>query len=613
MCGIFGYLSQDRAQTVQKCLQGLKRLEYRGYDSAGIAGIHAGRLVLCKQVGRIDGLKRAASARKLQLDMAIAHTRWATHGKPNALNAHPHTDTGHRLAIVHNGIIENHLIWHKKLEDAGISFRSETDSEVIAQLIAYFDEGDILQAFQKAIKELQGCFAIALIHKDYPDQIFAAVRDCPLTMAISRKTKEAYLTSDPAALSHKELDVLHLQNDEIAVLRLDKIAIYDKRGQTAHAALQTLSLLQTLASKGGFAHFMLKEICEQGESLTRAMAGRLEEEFGTANFEDLDLPFFELQAVDRILILACGSSWHAGSIAKIALESLARIPTEVEIASEFRYTNPILAQNVLVLAISQSGETADTLAAVREVKAKGAKVIGICNAPYSTLAREAHRCLFLKAGPEISVCSTKAFTSQLLLLVLFALFLGRTRHLSKEEGQSLLRDLKNLPKIVKMILAQEGDLHALAQKYAHFRDFFFLGRRYMYPTSLEAALKLKEISYLNASGYPAGEMKHGPIALICPTLCVVAMCGNLQTWDKLMSNLMEIKARGAPIVAFAPESKREELATVADDLFCLPEIRDELASIPYSIATQLFAYFTAKAHGTNIDKPRNLAKSVTVE
>ena len=357
---------------------------------------------------------------------------------------------------------------------------------------------------------------------------------------------------------------------------------------------------------------MLKEIFEQPKTIQQAIVGRLKEEFGTAEFEELNLSPQHLQSTNRILILACGTSWHAGLIAASILEHLARIPTEVEIASEFRYTNPIISEDTLVLAISQSGETADTIAAVREAKVKGAKVIAICNGHYSTLVREADSSLFLKAGPEISVCSTKAFTSQLTVLALFALYMARLRHLGKEEGTQFLKELKHLPTKITQVLAQGSQIEAFAEKYAHFEHFFFMGRRYMYPTSLEAALKLKEISYLNANGYPAGEMKHGPIALVNPDLAIIGLCGNFQTFDKMMSNLMEIKARSGKILAFAPKGK-EEILTITKDVLWIPKAPDMFSSILYSVAGQLFAYYIAKIRGTDIDQPRNLAKSVTVE
>lgn len=613
MCGIFGYIGPESGEDpVAICLQGLKHLEYRGYDSAGIAGILDGRINACKTVGRVQDLEQMIARSKLKLNSAIAHTRWATHGEPTHYNAHPHFDHHHRLAIVHNGIIENYAEIKEFLIDKGIKFSSDTDTEVIAQLLSYYYESDFFDAFKKTLKELKGSWAVAIIHQDYPDKIFAAATDTPLVIAFNTKSSEAYLSSDPHALHRDDLELVYIKAHEIAEITANKVVLYDLDGNVKQMQTEPLQIEKNAVSKGEFEHFMLKEIYEQPTTIRNAMKSRLSEYFGTAYFEDLTFSIHELQSVNRILILGCGTSYHAGCIAASMLENIARIPTEVEIASEFRYSNPILSENTLVIAISQSGETADTLAAIREVKAKGSKIIGICNVKHSKLTREADNCLFLGAGPELSVCSTKAFTSQLTLLSLFTLFMARLRHLSKEDGQKFLSQLKNLPLIVEEILSNTDHIQAIAKKYAHFQGFFFIGRRYMYPTSLEAALKLKEISYVNAVGYPAGEMKHGPIALIDKNLATVAMCGNAQTYSKLLSNLMEIKARQGPIIAFAPKSAKN-LDQITDDIIYLPEVDDALASVPYSVASQLLAYHIAKARGTDIDKPRNLAKSVTVE
>ena len=557
-------------------------------------------------------MQEAVESEKLRLDIAIAHTRWATHGVPNQENAHPHFNQEKTLALVHNGIIENHNTMRDKLEKAGVRFQSETDTEVIAQLISYHYKGNLRSAVQKTLRELQGSLAIALIHKDHPDEIFAASRESPLVLGIDRKKGEAYLSSDANSFNGKSLEVIYLKDDEVAILKHNKMSVYNTHGKKLEKQTETIGFKNTPISKNGYEHFMLKEIHEQPQTLQQAMQDRLHEEFGTAEFEELQLTAQELQSKNRVLILACGTSWHAGCIAASMLEHIARIPTETAIASEFRYTNPIISEETLVIAISQSGETADTIAAVREAKAKGAKVIGICNAPHSSLTREADSCLFLRAGPEVSVCSTKAFTSQLTVLALFTLYMARIRHLDKEEGQSFLKELKHLPTKITQVISQAPQIETYAKKYASFEHFFFMGRRYMFPTSLEAALKLKEISYLNANGYPAGEMKHGPIALVNPELAIVGMCGNLQTFNKMMSNLMEVKARGGQILAFAPKGK-EEILKITGDVIWIPKVIDPLASILYSVAGQLFAYYIAKLRGTDIDQPRNLAKSVTVE
>ncbi len=610
MCGIFGYIGANNSTSI--CLDGLKRLEYRGYDSSGIAGIIDGKIKSLKRAGKIQALQSAINSQNIRLDIAIAHTRWATHGIPNQDNAHPHIDQNNSLAIVHNGIIENHNAIRDMLKKTGFAFQSDTDSEVIAQLISYYYDGDLRKTVQKALTKLHGSLAIAVIHKNNPTQIIAAARESPLVIGLCKEHSEIFLSSDANTFSGKSLDIIYLHDDEVALLKHNAVVTYNPIGEKIKKVMQHVNFDTNPISKNGYEHYMLKEIFEQPQTIRCTMKDRYSEEFGTAQFNELTISIQELQSTDRILILACGTSWHAGCIARSMIESIARIPTEVEISSEFRYTNPIISKSTLVIAISQSGETADTLASIREAKAKGAKVLALCNVNYSSIAREADSCLFLKAGQEISVCSTKAFTSQLTLLSLFTLYMARLRHMGKEEGQQFLKNLKNTPLIITQVLAQSKTIEKLAQKYASFEHFFFLGRRYMFPTSLEAALKLKEISYLNATGHAAGEMKHGPIALINPKLAVIGMCGNMQTYDKMLSNLMEIKARGGPILAFAPKGSRE-IETIADDCLWLPQVSDDLSSLPYSVAAQLFAYYIAKIRGTDIDRPRNLAKSVTVE
>ncbi len=610
MCGIFGYIGPRNPSQI--CLTGLKHLKYRGYDSAGIAGILEGKIFACKEVGKIDSLESALDEKPMRLDLAIAHTRWATHGSASKENAHPHFDETESIAVVHNGIIENHFALRDMLQAKGKKFYSDTDTEVIAQLISYFYEGEILPAIQKALALLRGFWGIALIHKDHPNQIFAAAKENPIAIGFNADRTEAYVSSDANAFSEPNLDVMFLRNDEIALISQGKIEVFDQSSTLVEKDIERFAGGATSISKNGYPHFMLKEIFEQPQTIQQAFHNRLIPDFGTAEFENLTFSPSELLAVRRIVILACGTSWHAGQIAASLLEDKARIPTQAEIASEFRYKNPIISQDTLVIAISQSGETLDTIAAVREVKSKGAKVLGICNVANSTLTREADCTLFLRAGPEISVCSTKAFTSQLTALSLFTLLMARLRHMSKEEGQAFLEEIQSLPPKVEQVLHNHEAIQSIAKKYAKYDSFFFLGRHYMFTTSLEAALKLKEISYINAQGYPAGEMKHGPIALVDPELAVIGLCGNKRTLEKMISNLMEIKARGGPILAFAPEGT-PEIEKVATDVIYLPPVCDELASIPYSVATQLLAYFIALERGTDIDQPRNLAKSVTVE
>ncbi|MEC7838511.1 MAG: glutamine--fructose-6-phosphate transaminase (isomerizing) [Chlamydiota bacterium] len=609
MCGIFGYIGKK--DPVKIVIDGLKCLEYRGYDSAGIAGIKDGAIYGCKEVGKVSILENEVLNSKLQLDIAIAHTRWATHGEPTEKNAHPHFDSSHSLALVHNGIIENHAELKSDLMKSGVVFESDTDTEVIAHLVAKNYHGDILEAVQKTLPLLQGAYAIAIVHKDHPDKIIAVAHESPMIIGIGQD--QAFISSDSHAFAPHTREVVFLSNSEVAVVRSDKLEVFNSNREPISKEKEQLSYSGGDVSKGEFEHFTLKEIYEQPQTIKNAFASRFVEEYGTAHFDGLLEHSDELHAVKRILILACGTSWHAGLVASYIIEKCARIPVQVEISSEFRYKNPIIASDTLVIAISQSGETADTIAVIREIKeAKGVKIFSLCNVLGSTLVRESDYTFFLHAGPEIGVCSTKAFTSQLVILSLFALQLGRMRHLTKEEGQDFLTHLKMLPSQVQSILDNADAIKTIAKKYAHYENFFFIGRQYMYPISLEGALKLKEISYINAVGYPAGEMKHGPIALInekCPT---VALCANKATFDKIQSNLMEVKARKGPIIAVIEEGQKN-VEAIANDVIVIPETIDEFSSITTTIVTQLLAYYIALERGTEIDQPRNLAKSVTVE
>lgn len=610
MCGIFGYVGPKNP--VQVCLQGLSFLEYRGYDSSGIVGVHEHELLFCKEAGKIQNLKQSISTLK-RLRNAVAHTRWATHGKPSKENAHPHFDENHHVAVVHNGIIENHIPLRISLQHKGIKFESETDSEIIAQLIASHYEGDLTQAVQKSLGLLEGFWAIAVVHKNHPDLIVAAAKENPLAIGINAPLGEIYLSSDANAFEDPNLEILFLHGNEVAELSPEGVKVFNASQIPIEKSTEKLSFEKQSLSKNGFDHFMLKEIFEQPDTIRQAMHGRFREDLGTAVFDDLILSPETLASVSRILILACGTSWHAGCIAASWIEEKAKIPCQAEIASEFRYRNPVISKDTLVIAISQSGETFDTIAAVREIKAKGVKVLAVCNARNSTLTRDADDCLFLKAGPEISVCSTKAFTSQLTVLSLFTLFLARLNgSMTANEGTIFLQELQKVPLQVDLILRNTDAIRRLAQKYAHYHHMFFLGRNYMFHTSLEGALKLKEISYINAVGYPAGEMKHGPIALVDETLAAIGLCGNQKTLDKTISNLIEIKSRGASILALAPVDCLA-LEDVANDILPLPPLSDELSCITYSVACQMLAYYIALEKGADIDQPRNLAKSVTVE
>lgn len=608
MCGIFGYIGSQDA--VKMTLGGLKKLEYRGYDSAGIAGVRDGKIYHCKEVGKVSVLEKEVEEADLSLNLAIAQTRWATHGKPNKINAHPHFDQKQSLALVHNGIIENHDALRKGLLSQGIKCISQTDTEVVAHLIGSLYDGDILKAVQQAIPLLKGAFAIALIHRDFPDRIIAVAHESPLIIGIG--SNEAFISSDSNAFSAHTREVVFLANAEIAVVKADKLEIYDSSQEQISKHSEFLAAIAEDASKGSYEHYTLKEIHEQPQTIQRALLSRCVDEFGTAEFEELNVDVNEFLSVERILILACGTSWHAGCLASYLFEDKARIPVQVEISSEFRYKNPVIPHGTLVIAISQSGETADTVAAVRELKAKGSKILSICNIPSSSLARESDACIFLRAGPEIGVCSTKAFTGQVVILSLLCLMMARMRHMSKLEGQQFLESLRKLPEQVQNILDNSPHIQTIAKKYSRYQNFFYLGRGYMFPTCLEGALKLKEISYINANGYPAGEMKHGPIALIneeCPT---VALCANKMTYDKMLSNLMEVKSRNGPIIVIA-EKGSKGLEEIADEIIWVPPTIDEVAAILTTVVTQLLAYYIAKERGTDIDQPRNLAKSVTVE
>ena len=607
MCGIFGYIGDE--DVLKTTLDGLKKLEYRGYDSAGIAGFEKGKLVHFKEVGKISNVEQALNRSSWDLNLAISHTRWATHGKPSKQNAHPHFDEKKQLAVVHNGIIENHDALKKVLKSKGHTFHTETDTEVIAQLISSLYENDIIQAVRLALPLLHGTFAICLIHQDFPDQIIAYAKDAPLCIGLGNH--ESFVSSDPNAFNARVKEVIYLQEKEIAVIQKDSVEILDENNVKIDKKTEEIVCRIEAVSKGDYQHFTLKEIFEQPQTIRNVIFDRYIKEYGTASLE-LDFDVNELANVERILILGCGSSYHAGLVGSLLLQDMARIPVTVEISSEFRYSNPIISPGTFVIAISQSGETADTIAAMRELKTKGAKILSLVNVPGSTIARDSDSYLLLRAGPEIGVCSTKAFTNQVALLALFSLMMARLRHMNKEQGIAFIEAVENLPAQVEEVLSQAEHIRAIAKKYASYDNFFFLGRRYMYPTCLEGALKLKEISYINANGYPAGEMKHGPIALISEQVPTIAFCANSQTYQKIVSNLMEVKARGGKVVAIA-EVANGEVKEIADDLITIPDTIDALTVITSSVASQLFAYFVALERGEDIDQPRNLAKSVTVE
>lgn len=606
MCGVFGYIGNRDALGV--CLKGLEQLEYRGYDSTGIAGIKGGEISFCKKAGKLSCLKENLPL--FDLELAIAHTRWATHGQVNDQNAHPHLNAEKSIALVHNGIIENYDTLRDELKNEGVVFSSETDTEVLVNLVQKYYHGNLVEAVHQTLLRVKGTFAFVLIHKNHPEEIIATAKECPLSIAIDARQTEAIISSDPNCFFGLDLSVLFLHRNEIARVRKGAIEIFDEQLKKFTKKTERVENHAKPPSKEGFEHFMLKEIFEQPHLIEKNLQNRFNTQI---HFDELkhDADFFK--KINKIWILGCGTSAHAGLISASLLEDLVRIPASCEIASEARYRNPLLSNETLIIAISQSGETADTLAAVRETKKYGCKTLGICNVKNSALNRETDDCLLLHAEPEISVCSTKAFTSQLTVLTLFTLHLARLKNsLDQKSIDSFLSEMKKIPQQIQQVIDRHKEIEQLAQKYAQYNNFFFMGRRYMLPTCMEAALKLKEISYVNANGYPAGELKHGPIALLNPLFPVIAFCANEKTHEKILSNLTEVKARGAPVLAFAPENLRAVKNTV-DDVFWLPPTLDELAPFASTVAGQLFAYYIAKQRGCDIDQPRNLAKSVTVE
>lgn len=607
MCGISGYIGKQEA--IPLAMEGIRWLEYRGYDSAGLAAIVSGKLYIEKRVGKVAALEKALVPSS-NCHVAIAHTRWATHGRPTLKNAHPQLDANKKIAVVHNGIVENHEHLRHFLESKGMQFVSETDTEVIAQLISYCYEGGILEAVQAALAYLQGAFAIAVVHTNHPDQLIAAAKESPLAIGIAQDG--VFLSSDARSFLKYTRKVIYLQAAEVASITENSVQVYDASAKPIDKGHEELAHEAAEVEKGDHKHYTHKEIHEQKQTIRNALLSRYSEENGSAIFDDLQISDFQLQQVERIVILACGTSYHAGLLTSYMLEEIARIPTDVEVSSEYRYRNPVIPKNTLVIAISQSGETADTLAAMQELQEKGAPIVGICNVQGSTLSRKVNSTLFLRAGPEIGVASTKAFTSQLVVLFLFSLKMARMRGCSIQEGKRYIAELTALPEKAASILELETTIAHLAKEYSHYNNFFFLGRRYMYPTALEGALKLKEIAYVNANGYAAGEMKHGPIALIdesCPT---VAFCADQLTVSKLEGNLREVKARAGRILSIAPE-RCDMIGAVSDDIIWIPQTIDELSPILSTMVSQLFAYHVAANRGAEIDQPRNLAKSVTVE
>jgi len=608
MCGIIGYLGHRPALPI--LIEGLKRLEYRGYDSAGVALLEADGLEVVKEKGKIFVLERILNGQDFAATSGVAHTRWATHGPPTQVNAHPHVNGDGSLALVHNGIIENYQFLRRYLSEQGLVFRTDTDTEVLAMLISHYYEGDLELAVRRALSIVEGTYGIAVVHRDHPREIVGARNGSPMLVGIGED--EYFLASDVAALLAHTRQVIYLDDHEMVHLKdgamHTKTVTDEKVTKSVHEVTWDLESIE----KGGFPHFMLKEIFEQPATIRDSFRGRLLPDEGKAKLGGLIHNMDDLRHLERIIFLACGTSWHAAMIGEYMIERLARIPVEVEYASEFRYRNPIISDQTIAWAISQSGETLDTLAALREAKTKGALGLGICNVVGSTIARESDGGVYIHAGPEIGVASTKAFTSQVTVLAIITLLLGRMRNMSKDQGQELVTELQAIPEKVERILGMDECIRKIAAVYAEANNFLYLGRGINYPVALEGALKLKEISYVHAEGYPAAEMKHGPIALIDEKMPVVFVNPRGGSNQKILGNMEEVKARGGRIIAVVNEGDNvaEELA---DHVIPIPETVEYLSPLLTVIPLQLLAYHIAIIRGCNVDQPRNLAKSVTVE
>jgi glutamine---fructose-6-phosphate transaminase (isomerizing) len=628
MCGIVGYVGPQQA--VDFLSAGLRRLEYRGYDSSGVVTVTpARRLAVVKAAGRLDRLTNRLADSPALGNIGVGHTRWATHGAATDDNAHPHVGGNEVVAIVHNGVIENYLPLKERLESQGYRFRSATDSEVIAHLIAHYferslDEKPPLDAAEmarrgyapliavvaKALSKLRGTYGLGILFRDYPDVLFAARLGSPLVIGVGNG--EHFIASDASPLVGRTDKIVYLADHELAVVTADSLrVIHRDQGEVPHD-VQLLDMAPGDVDRGGYDHFMLKEIFEQPETLQNTMRGRLSLDDATAHFGGLNLSPQQLRSVNRILLTACGTSWHAALVGEYLIEQFARLPVEVEYASELRYRNPPLDNNTLVFAITQSGETADTLGALREMKRQGHPTLAICNVVGSTIAKEADGGIYLHAGPEIGVASTKAFSSQCVALAMLALYFGRLRHLNHAQGMQIIEQLRALPDLVREALKADEEVRRIAAKYYQCNNFLYLGRQYNFPTALEGALKLKEISYIHAEGYPAAEMKHGPIALVDENTPSVFLIPQGPVYDKVISNMEEIKARGGPVIAVTCQSGTRA-AQLADETIIIPTTEEFLQPIVTAIPLQLLAYHIAVLRGCDVDKPRNLAKSVTVE
>jgi glucosamine--fructose-6-phosphate aminotransferase (isomerizing) len=608
MCGIVGYVGPRVATPL--LIDGLKRLEYRGYDSAGVAVMNGKGVETRKAAGKISKLEQAIAEDPPHGTLGIAHTRWATHGPPTTINAHPHASHNGTIAVVHNGIIENATVLKRSLEARGFVFKSDTDTEVLAHLIEAAYAGNLEAAVIEALNQVDGTYGMAVISSAEPDKIVAARKGSPLLIGLG--DGEYYLASDASAVLAHTREVVYLDDDELAVLTRDGYRILDLDASQQDKPVSRIDWDLAQIERGGYPHFMLKEIFEQPVTVTDTMRGRLLVDEGFSKLGGINILKDDLMAVDNILITACGTSWHSALIGKLMIEELCRIPVAVEYASEFRYRNPIVRPNTLCLVISQSGETADTLAAMREAKRRGARTMGLVNVVGSTIARESDGGIYLHAGPEIGVASTKAFTSQVVALALFTLKLARLHGMDQERGREIAKALADLPSQIQQILDRAPEIEEIAEEFKRASNFLYLGRGYNFPAALEGALKLKEISYIHAEGYPAAEMKHGPIALIDEMMPVVFIAPHDAVFEKVVSNIQEVKARKGKIIAITTREE-EALEGLIDYEFRVPETIDLLTPVLASVPLQLLAYYIAVKRGCNVDQPRNLAKSVTVE